>query len=184
MKKNIWKNKHITLSNSKSERQLIVNKDILLKTHESFQKYMIEQNESIIYWYGIESFKENKDYVTCVVAPKAKRTPRNYFVTANDAAKMGKKMIEMGWICLAQFHTHPRKDTEHSDYDDEHTISTRNGFLSLVAPEYGNYSPLNFEEISIHESWDNVWDILDDPTKLTRIHVIDSFVNFEIGDNK
>lgn len=164
--------RHKIISESKSGRILIINEDTLVKTHELFQKYFRKKEEAVVYWYGKESIKENQDHVMCAVSPKAKHSFGNYFVSSEEATKMGKEMIKKGFVCLAQFHTHPGKNTEHSDYDDEHAISTRNGFLSLIAPEYGKYQPQSIQQISVHEAWKGEWFILDNAAKTYRIQVI------------
>lgn len=164
--------RHKIISESKSGRILTVNEDILVRTHELFQEYFRKKEEAVVFWYGKESMKENQDYVVCAVSPKAKHSFGNYLVSSEEATKMGKEMINKGLVCLAQFHTHPGKNTEHSDYDDEHAISTRNGFLSLIAPEYGKYRPQSIQQIFVHEAWKGEWFILDDVAKTNRIHVI------------
>lgn len=168
---------HKTISKSKSGRILSVSKDILFETHKSFQEYFKKQKEAVVYWYGVESIKENQDYVVCVVVPNAVRNETNYSVSMEEAAEMGKNMIKNNLVCLAQFHTHPSKNTEHSDYDDGHAISSRDGFLSLIAPRYGRYLPQSLKEISVHEVWENEWFMLNNSAKSNRIHVIDSLID-------
>lgn len=177
MKERNYLQKHKILSKSESDRVLLVSKETLFKTYELFQEYLKKQEESVVYWYGIESIKENKDHVICMVIPKAEHSYGNYFVSSEEAAKMGKKMMGVGLVCLAQFHTHPGKNTEHSDYDDEHAISNRNGFLSLIAPEYGNYSPFCIQAVSVHESWNGDWFMLDNLAKTSRIHITDNAID-------
>ena len=169
--------RHETISESKSVKILTVDEDTLVKTHELFQEYFRKKEEAVVYWYGKESIKEKQDHVVCVISPKAKHSFGNYFVSSEEATKMGKKMISKGLVCLAQFHTHPSKNTEHSDYDDEHAISDRNGFLSLIAPEYGQYSPKSIQQISVHEAWKGDWFILDKIAKTNRIHVITNSID-------
>jgi len=174
--------KHEIISESKSGRILTVDEDTLVKTHELFQKYFRKNEEAVVYWYGKESIKKNQDHIVCAVSPKAKHSFGNYFVSSEEATKMGKEMINKGLVCLAQFHTHPGKNTEHSDYDDEHAISTRNGFLSLIAPEYGKYLPQSIQQISVHEAWKGEWFILDKVAKTNRIHVIANSI--DVGGDK
>lgn len=53
-----------------------------------------------------------------------------------SAFEIGREVHERGEILLAQIHTH-RREAFHSAADDEHPISCRPGFLSVVVPRFG-----------------------------------------------
>ncbi len=126
-----------------------------------------------MYWYGKESMYEREDVVLSVVHPKAHRTSGNFEVSEVETTVIGHRMAGLSLVCLAQIHTHPDMINEHSSYDDNHAISRRNGFLSLVAVNYGNIPRFDLHDLTVHESWDKEWLVLNDSAKSKRIRLID-----------
>ena len=131
--------------------------------------------ESVVYWYGKEFDSEKQDIVLSAAIPKPIRSSGNYEVPEKETTKLGHGMAEHGLVCLAQIHTHPGGCSEHSAYDDAHSISRRNGFLSLVAMNYGNVPYFDLSQITIHEAWNGEWLILGEQAKAKRIQIVDDF---------
>ena len=154
LQSSIWKEKipnienhsyvsHEIVTKNKSKRLLLIQKHTLLMTYELFNKYCNDNVESVVYWYGKESIQDNVDIVISVVIPRTSRNPGNYSVSEKSIEKMGQITLSKSLVCLAQFHTHPGYNTEHSSYDDAESISSRKGFLSLVAPNYDKKTNLD-----------------------------------------
>lgn len=166
---------------SKSERILMVQRHIVQHSYNALHESCDKGLESVVYWYGLELHDPNVDVVMAVAVPNADLHNTWYEVSAEEAAKMGKIMMMNSLVCLAQIHTHPRKDTNHSRYDDLNSISTRNGFLSLVVPNYGCRQDLVLDQASVHETWDARWYLLTRHAKKQRIHIIEDLVDLRDG---
>lgn len=162
---------------SKSGRVLLVQKHVVRQSYEAFGDYCRQGLESVVYWYGLEPPGSSTDVAVAVAVPDAQRRPTEYEISAEQAFAMGKAMTKASLVCLAQFHTHPWRNTRHSLYDDQNSISIRNGFLSLVAPDYGCRQDLGLEEVSVHEAWDARWHLLAKPAGQRRIRIVDDVVD-------
>jgi len=162
---------------SKSGRVLLVPKHVVRQSYEAFGDYCRQRLESVVYWYGLETPGSSTDVAVAVAIPDAQCHPTWYEVSAEQASAMRTTMATASLVCLAQFHTHPWKNTRHSLYDDRNSISIRNGFLSLVAPNYGCRQDLGLEEVSVHEAWDVRWYLLAKPAGQRRIRIVDDAVD-------
>ena len=167
---------------SKSGRTLLVQERIIRQSYSEFEAYCNRGLETVVYWYGQESNSPSADVVTKVAVPDAERQPTHYHVPMEEAAKMGSAMMKDSLVCLAQFHTHPGELTWHSEYDDQNSISTRDGFLSLVAPRYGCRRDPSLNKVSIHEAWDGRWYLLAGPARKQRIRVVKDTADLRVGE--
>ena len=62
----------------------------------------------------------------------------------------------MGLGILAQVHSHPGRDTRHSDGDDDLVVMPFENMLSLVAPYYGR-AIRAITDFSVHQFQDRRW---------------------------
>ena len=166
-----------SIRKSKSGRILLVQKHIIRQSYEAFRDYCRRDLESVVYWYGLETPDVNKDIVMAVAIPDAQRHHRRYEISEEQASAMGKAMIKASLVCLAQFHTHPLNNTHHSLYDDQNSLSCRDGFLSLVAPNYGCRQDPELKDVSVHEAHNARWYRLTRPAVQKRIHIIDDVID-------
>lgn len=150
---------------------------IIRQSYKAFGDYCHLGLESIVYWYGLEPFESNTDIVMAVAIPDAQRHHTWYEISAEQASVMGKVMAGESLVCLAQFHTHPERNTTHSLYDEQNSLSHRDGFLSLVAPNYGCKQDLELSRVSVHEVWDARWYLLTRPAARQRIRIIEDIVD-------
>ena len=150
---------------------------IMQQSYNAFRRNCWKRLESVVYWYGVESSDLNVDVIAAVAIPDAKCYNTHYEVSAEKASAVGEAMIKNSLVCLAQFHTHPGKNTKHSQYDDLHSLSIRNGFLSLVAPDYGCKKDLEMDKVSVHEAWDANWYRLTKTASKQRILVVEDVVD-------
>ena len=170
-----------SMPENKSNRILLVQKHIIQQTYNVFKDGCGNGLESVAYWYGQASLDETKDAVLTVAVPDARRYATQYEVPERATTKMGKMMIKKSLVCLAQIHTHPGRYTMHSDYDDSHAISIRDGFLSLVVPDYGCRQDLNLSGVSVHEAWGRHWRLLTKVAKRRRICIVEDVVDLRTG---
>lgn len=117
--------------------------------------------------------------VRAVVVPAQINTWGNYQVTADAVAAMAARTRPEGWRNLAQVHTHPRHNVEHSWYDDENASSRR--ALSVVVPHYGLWNQCWPEGLGVHEYQDEYWHLLA-PEDAGRRIVIVPEVEVELVD--
>lgn len=114
------------------------------------------QRESCVFWFGPRDAGGDGS-IAYVIAPKQLMNPLNYSVPTASMTEMSRR-LRPGWRPLAQIHSHPGSDVEHSNYDDE-MASSRNA-LSLVIPCYGWWSSSFPDQIGVHEWQNDYWHLL------------------------
>jgi hypothetical protein len=115
------------------------------------------RRESGLFWYGPRDAAGN-GRVTYVAAPRQRMTWGNYHVSPVALAEIVNKLPD---DCkpLAQVHSHPGVNVEHSPYDDDMASSRR--ALSLVFPLYGQSNAPFPNDVGVHEWQDQYWHLLD-----------------------
>ncbi len=114
-------------------------------------------HESGAFWYGPRDAGGN-GVVKAVIAPRQEMARTNYHVSPAAMSAMVNRLPDSGWKPLAQVHSHPGTDVEHSLYDDAMAASSR--ALSIVFPAYGRWSRLWPEGIGVHEHQRDYWHLL------------------------
>ena len=76
----------------------------------------------------------------------------------------------MGLGVLAQVHSHPGRDTRHSDGDDDLIVMPFENMLSLVAPHYGRFLR-TITDFSIHQYQDRFWVLCDHDSVLASFEI-------------
>lgn len=165
---------HPVLAANRGGRVMLVQKETIRNTCELFARHGCRGEEAVAYWYGIECADGRISAVLSVAAPPAECSRGSYAVGRSEMARMGRAMRSQSMVSLAQFHTHPGRDTEHSQYDDLNAISARDGFLSLVAPWYGRGLDAALEGVTVHEAWNGRWHMLEGDAHRERIAVVDA----------
>jgi proteasome lid subunit RPN8/RPN11 len=125
--------------------------------------------EACCLWLGTRS-KDGTERVEAIVVPQQSNRLLNYAVDsaamqgANAVAKQG------GWTLIANVHSHPGENTEHSEYDDAMMPSRK--ALSIVVPHYGRWSVDNWPQgYGIHEFVDDYWHMLSPKQVNERVQV-------------
>jgi hypothetical protein len=115
------------------------------------------QRESGLFWYGPRDAAGNGQ-VTYIAAPRQRMTWGNYHVSAAALTEIVNRVPD---DCkpLAQIHSHPGGNVEHSPYDDDMASSRR--ALSLVFPFYGQSTAPFPTDVGVHEWQDQYWHLLD-----------------------
>lgn len=115
-------------------------------------------HEGICYWAG----REESD-LTCleaVLVPRARHGRFGVFISETAFAEIARSARAMGLGILAQVHSHPSRDTRHSDGDDDLVVMPFENMLSLVAPHYGR-TLTSITDFSIHQFQDHRWVLCD-----------------------
>ncbi|WP_310571221.1 hypothetical protein [Gemmatimonas sp.] len=95
-------------------------------------------------------------------------------VGSNTTAEMGRWLRGEGLTALMQVHTHPGAWTGHSPTDDDFSIASSEGFLSLVWPQYAAAPVQHIEELGVHQLRDGRWHALDAQEARGLIRVVES----------
>lgn len=90
--------------------------------------------ECIVVWAGLPV--ADYFYVDTVYCPHQFATAVGARVASEDVGEMYKNMHLSGRTAIAQVHSHPG-EAFHSHTDDDFSIVTRCGALSLVVPDFG-----------------------------------------------
>lgn len=124
--------------------------------------------ESGCIWYGRRG-AGGAGTVTMVIAPLQRMAPFNYHIPA-DALTTVVRGLPDDVRPLAQVHSHPGVNVEHSRYDDKMVMSKR--VLSLVFPTYGRYVVATFPRgVGVHEWQEDYWHLLPENLSARRIRV-------------
>ena len=115
-------------------------------------------HEGICYWAGRE--EPHLTSLEVAVVPTAHHERFGVFVSAAEFAEVARRARAMGLGVLAQVHSHPGRDTRHSDGDDDLVVMPFESMLSLVAPRYGR-TLTSITNFSIHQFQDHRWVLCD-----------------------
>jgi hypothetical protein len=130
--------------------------------------------ESCVFWYGARNGPDGT--VTAVRAPAQRSSRFNYHVNEAALSHMA-ATISDELRPLAQIHSHPGHDVEHSRYDDAMAMSRR--ALSLVFPHYGRMPSSWPQRIGVHEWQHGYWHLLVPDIAARRVELIDGQVSVE-----
>lgn len=111
-------------------------------------------HEGLCYWAGRE--EPNLTSLEVVVVPSAQHGKYGVFVSEAGFADVARRARAMGLGILAQVHSHPGRDTRHSDGDDDLIVMPFENMLSLVAPHYGRFLH-TMADFSVHQYQERRW---------------------------
>lgn len=111
-------------------------------------------HEGICYWAGHE--EPGLTRLEAVIAPNAHHHRFGVFISETAFAEVARRARTMGLGILSQVHSHPGRDTRHSDGDDELVVMPFENMLSLVAPHYGR-TLKSITDLSIHQFQNHRW---------------------------
>ena len=120
----------------------------LLVSYGRTEQYR-EHHEGIVYWTGVSS--RDGWVVTTALAPRAKTTPGSFDTTAQANAQVVREVNKLGLQILGQVHGHPNDAVEHSRGDDIGAFMPYPGFLSLIAPYYGEHGMVPLAQCGVHQ---------------------------------
>lgn len=140
-----------------------------------FSTYASRRVEACCFLYGPASADHAHAAAEAVVVPRQSNSWGHYTVGADAIPRIAAATRPRGWRNLAQVHTHPGIEVEHSRYDDQHANSRR--AMSFVVPVYGLWEGEWPEGIGVHEFQNDYWYLLSDEyakrrTRLTDAHAV------------
>jgi hypothetical protein len=100
--------------------------------------------------------------------------PTNFEVLADALAELVESLPVSGLVAVAQVHTHPGADTQHSPWDDAQAISRK--VYSLVLPWYGSGEP-SLDSVGVHCFVSGRWVSLAPDDVVERIVMLPSLMD-------
>ena len=150
---------------------LVIPNKLVELTFSIFESYFARGVEVCCFWYGVH-VSGTESAARAVVIPQQINRPYNFEVPSDGIAAMSIATRERGWKNLAQLHTHPDIDVEHSDYDDRQVNSRR--ALSIVIPNYGTRQEEWLNGAAVHEFQNDYWHQLSFSDAKRRVCIVES----------
>jgi hypothetical protein len=141
-------------------------------TTELVQPYAARGVESGCFWYGTQT--EDDTFAVAVGISFQINRPRNFEIPSEALAALVGRLPSSDLVAVAQIHTHPGEDTEHSPWDDDLVISRK--IYSLVLPRYGR-SPCPIDAARVHRFVEGRWLALDLADTAARIRILPDVID-------
>jgi hypothetical protein len=126
--------------------------------------------EAGLNWYGVRAI--DVAVVSLIGIPQQTNRQTNFDVEADSLATLTRRVPEP-LVVVAQLHTHPGVDTNHSSWDDGRALSRK--ILSLVLPHYGRNAAL--DHVGVHEFVEDKWRRMDAGESARRISVVPDVID-------
>jgi len=130
--------------------RVLVPREIVLEGHRFLSLVGKQRHEGIALWVGV---REGDTFlVTNLLIPRQKGVSGDSGLCAviegDELARIGRELYAAGKLLFAQLHTHPT-EAYHSSTDDEFSIVTKIGGLSLVIPDFA-VRPFDLNDCAIY----------------------------------
>lgn len=138
--------------------------------------------ERVAYLDGIRT-ASGDGVVTTVTVPHAQQSAGHFAVTAEEMSRAGRHLRTHGLVRLAQVHTHPGRDVQHSTTDDALAYSRKAGAVSIVLPCHAAGDPAPTEgAVHLHDG--ERWRRLDQAEAELLVRVVPAVVDTRRTDPK
>jgi hypothetical protein len=146
-----------------SGKILIAPSNLLAETTAALRS--VPNREAACLWLGHTDATTAR--VEALVIPRQANRRLNYSISAEAMQSVAEYAGPQEWRLLANIHSHPGVDVEHSVYDDQMMPSCK--ALSLVFPRYGQWKADWPVGIGVHEYIDGYWYLLSEAAAPGRI---------------
>ena len=161
-------------------RALYVPEELLVATWRGLSASARLGCEGTVRWAGPAfQSRASLQVATTVVIPGQRIAPGAFEVPHDATRAMGEALATSGLVNIAQLHSHPGTWVGHSDWDDAHAYSSRDGALSIVWPQYARALPA-FAQWGIHERVDGAWLRLGSTDAARRILIVSSVLDLRV----
>jgi hypothetical protein len=126
-------------------------------------------HEGMIFWAGLEA--NDATLILQGIVPDAVHSSHRVMATKEAVGEAARAARANGLGILCQVHSHPGRDSRHSDGDDSLILLPFEGMLSVVVPEFG----IHFESIaqsSVHQFQDGKWVLCSEVSVAERVRII------------
>jgi hypothetical protein len=137
--------------------RLIVPESVALATQKALKAFRggDGRHEGIAFWAGRRDADDH--LIGAAVIPNARHGRGFVYVSAHDVGVAANRSRSLGLAILSQVHSHPGRDTRHSDGDDEMVLMPYEGMFSLVAACYGDGGVTVAGGVGVHQFQDQRW---------------------------
>jgi hypothetical protein len=161
-------------------RTLFVPEEVALATWRALRPTAEVACEGVALWAGPKAqYGELQQVVTTVVVPRQRVSSGRYELPTDAVREMGRLLRRRGLVNVAQVHSHPGTWVGHSEWDDAHAFSLRNGAVSIVWPGYARELP-SIDLWGVHECRAGVWVHLAGPETTVRVVVVPLVIDLRI----
>ncbi|WP_196776873.1 Mov34/MPN/PAD-1 family protein [Haloechinothrix halophila] len=116
---------------------------------------MHRSHEGLVLWLGRTLGADT--LVLTVTAPPTEHRQDGVFVAEPAVAAAARAARSIGLGLVAQVHSHPGGDTQHSDGDDRLILMPFEGMFSLVVADYGQGSLMPTHGAGLHQYQHGQW---------------------------
>jgi len=95
-------------------------------------------------------------------------------VGPDTTAEMGRWLRKQGLAGLVQVHTHPKAWVGHSGTDDDYSIASSDGFVSIVWPNFAQLPVRDAREWGVHRLERGRWRELERQEADQLVHIVES----------
>ena len=134
----------------KDRKRYLISSKVIRDTERVLQDYACKSpsNEGLVYWAG--KISDNVVNVTAVIAPNTESDAYLVSTSHKDNFHVVNELNELKLVEVAQVHSHPGYEVDHSYGDDRWAAFKFEGLLSLVVPNYCKEGILPLEKCGIH----------------------------------
>lgn len=162
-------------------RVLFVPEEIVVATWRALRPNAEATCEGVVMWAAPRAqYDELQQVVTTVIVPRQRVGPGRYQLPADAVREMGQALRRRGLVNVAQVHSHPGEWVDHSDWDDAHTFSLRDGALSIVWPAFGRELP-PADTWGVHECGGRIWRRLGPSEVGRRVVILPLVLDLRVG---
>lgn len=163
-----------------SVRVLVVSEEVVVSTWRALRPTMQAACESIALWAVPKAqYHDRLQVVTTVIVPQQRVCGGRFEIPPDAVREMGRMLRRRALVNVAQVHSHPSDWVGHSDWDNAHSFSLRDGALSIVWPRYARELP-PMDAWGVHECDATEWRRLERGEAARRIVVAPSVIDLRI----
>lgn len=157
----------------KNKIRYYITSTLLNETLATLRKRGCRQQESIVLWAGKLNEDSKEAHILTSIVPKKGHWGGGVTLKYSFLLKLNDELHKRELLLLSQVHTHPG-DFGHSLGDELNAVSYRLGYISIVVPNFANYS-VSFYDSYFYEYIGNwKWCLLTKDEVATRFTVVDS----------
>lgn len=140
-----------------ADGRLLVTESVLDRTRQLLRKAGERKppHEGLVWLLGRRIGQDT--LVLACHRPPARSGPDFVFADEHATGDASRAARARGLSLVAQVHSHPGRDTRHSDGDDELVLMPYNGMFSLVTASYGRGSMLPEQGAGLHQYQHGRW---------------------------